>query len=234
MGVSRNAIKRYLRGARPGVGKPRGTPGAPVRDAVEPRVLEILEDSKRWTAAKQRLTTARLRELLRGEGHDVGYTVVRRSFTSGSAHARRCSFRSSTSRATAARTMTGEEALRLAGPLEPASFAGRGGARARDRNKERRLVDEGKLTRAESRSVKRSATDSADSTAPVSSGSPDNLVSPAATTTGRSRRSYARSRARTRSHLAARRTGARTARDGPRRPLFPVPPAAPAFGTPRR
>jgi transposase len=77
MGVSRNTIKRYLRGAPPGVGKPRGAPGAPVRDAVEPRVLEILEDSKRWTAGKQQLTAARLHELLRGEGHEVGYTVVK-------------------------------------------------------------------------------------------------------------------------------------------------------------
>lgn len=46
-------------------------------------------------------------------------------------------------------TMTGEEALRLAGPLESASFAGREGARARDRSKEQRLVDDGKLSRAE-------------------------------------------------------------------------------------
>lgn len=77
MGVSRNTIKRYLRGAPPGVGKPRGAPGSPVRGAVEPRALAILEDSKRWTAGKQRLTAARLHELLRGEGHDVGYTVVK-------------------------------------------------------------------------------------------------------------------------------------------------------------
>ena len=58
MGVSRNTIKRYLRGAPPGVGKPRGAPGSPVRGAVEPRALAILEDSKRWTAGKQRLTAA--------------------------------------------------------------------------------------------------------------------------------------------------------------------------------
>ena len=32
MGISKNTIKRYLRGAPPGVGKPRGVPGAPVRD----------------------------------------------------------------------------------------------------------------------------------------------------------------------------------------------------------
>jgi excisionase family DNA binding protein len=47
------------------------------------------------------------------------------------------------------RDMTGAEALRLAGPLEPSAFGGREGARARDRNKEKRLVDEGKLSRAE-------------------------------------------------------------------------------------
>jgi transposase len=77
MGIPRNTIRRYLRGAEPGVGKPRGAPGAPVRDAVKPRAEEILEDSKRWTAGKQRLTAARLHELLRGEGHAVGYTLVK-------------------------------------------------------------------------------------------------------------------------------------------------------------
>ena len=52
MGISRNTIKRYLRGAPPGVGKPRGKPGAPVSDVVTPRVHELLEDSKPWTAGK--------------------------------------------------------------------------------------------------------------------------------------------------------------------------------------
>jgi transposase len=77
MGISRNTIKRYLRGAPPGVGKPRGQPGAPVRDAVVPRAHALLEDSRRWTAGKQRLTAARLHELLRCEGTLVGYTVVK-------------------------------------------------------------------------------------------------------------------------------------------------------------
>lgn len=76
LGRSRKAIRRYLRGAEP-VGRPRGTPGAPVRDAVRPRIEEILEDSKRWTAGKQQLTAARLHEMLRGEGLVVGYTVVK-------------------------------------------------------------------------------------------------------------------------------------------------------------
>lgn len=77
MGIQRNTIRRYLRGAQAGVGKPRGVPGAPVHDAVKPRAEEILEDSKRWTAGKQRLTAARLHELLLGEGHEVSYTVVK-------------------------------------------------------------------------------------------------------------------------------------------------------------
>lgn len=77
MGIDRNTVRRYLKGAPAGVGKPRGVPGAPVRDAVQPRALEILEDSKRWTAGKQRLTAARLYTLLSSEGFDVGYTVVK-------------------------------------------------------------------------------------------------------------------------------------------------------------
>ena len=45
--------------------------------------------------------------------------------------------------------MTGAEALRLAGPLDPSGFGGREAARTRERNKEQRLVDQGKLARAE-------------------------------------------------------------------------------------
>jgi transposase len=77
MGIDRNTVRRYLRGAPAGVGKPRGVPGSPVRDAVEARAIELLEDSKRWTAGKQQLTAARLYTMLGAEGHDVGYTVVK-------------------------------------------------------------------------------------------------------------------------------------------------------------
>jgi transposase len=59
------------------VGKPRGIAGHPVRDAVQPRAEELLADSAQWTAGKQRLTAARLRTLLRAEGYDVGYTLVK-------------------------------------------------------------------------------------------------------------------------------------------------------------
>ncbi len=77
MGIDRNTVRRYLRGAPAGVGKPRGVPGAPVADAVRPRAVEILDDSKNWTAGKQRLTAARLYTMLVTEGFDVGYTVVK-------------------------------------------------------------------------------------------------------------------------------------------------------------
>jgi transposase len=77
MGVSRNTIKRYLRGPPPGVGKPRGVAGAPVLDAVRPRIEALLEDAKNWTAGKQRLTAARLHTMLRSDGIVVGYTTVK-------------------------------------------------------------------------------------------------------------------------------------------------------------
>lgn len=77
MGIDRNTVRRYVRGAPAGVGKPRGIEGSPVSDKVRPRVEAILEDAKNWTDGKQRLTAARLHELLRGEGVAVSYTVVK-------------------------------------------------------------------------------------------------------------------------------------------------------------
>ena len=76
MGIARNTVKRYLRGAEP-VGKPRGMAGKPVRDAIAPRAEEILADSKRWTVGKQRLTARRLHHMLSAEGLVASYTVVK-------------------------------------------------------------------------------------------------------------------------------------------------------------
>ena len=62
LGIARNTVRRYLRGAPPGVGQPRGRSGKPTVDKVRPRVLATLEDSPRWTGGKQRLTAARLHQ----------------------------------------------------------------------------------------------------------------------------------------------------------------------------
>jgi transposase len=77
MGIDRNTVRRYLRGAPAGVGKPRGIAGSPVHDAIKVRAKALLEESRRWTQGKQRLTAARLRALLVGEGLIVGYTTVK-------------------------------------------------------------------------------------------------------------------------------------------------------------
>jgi hypothetical protein len=52
-GRSRKAIRRYLRSAEP-IGKPRGVPGAPVRDALKPRI----EDSRGFEALDRRHAAA--------------------------------------------------------------------------------------------------------------------------------------------------------------------------------
>ena len=76
LGVSRNTVRRYVEGAEPGVRKPvdRGFPG---KDRVRPRLEALLIEAPRWTGGKQRLTAARLHELLVGEGHAVSDRVVR-------------------------------------------------------------------------------------------------------------------------------------------------------------
>lgn len=77
MGISRNTVRRYLHGAQAGVGRPRGIKGRPVHDAIRARAEAILGDAPRWTGGKQRLTAARLHQLLVSEGETVSYTVVK-------------------------------------------------------------------------------------------------------------------------------------------------------------
>ena len=77
LGLARVTVRKYLDLAGPsrrGEAQPRPRP---VWDVVAPRLHALLAESARWTGGKQRLTAARLHELLRAEGHHVGVTVVR-------------------------------------------------------------------------------------------------------------------------------------------------------------
>ena len=76
MGLSRNTVKRYVEGAEAGVRK-EPTRSRPVHEKVGPRIAELLEASKKWTTQKQKLTAARLWEMLRGEDFEVGYSLVK-------------------------------------------------------------------------------------------------------------------------------------------------------------
>jgi transposase len=74
-GISRNTLRRYLQGAQPGVRSGVGR-GSPKSDAVRPIVLGLLAESVKWTEGKQRLTLARLHEMVRAKGFDVGVSCV--------------------------------------------------------------------------------------------------------------------------------------------------------------
>jgi transposase len=77
MGISRNTVRRYLGGARPEV-RAATKRASPVLDSVRAKLDEILADSPKWTGGKQRLTAARLHEMLVEEhGLTVGYTLVK-------------------------------------------------------------------------------------------------------------------------------------------------------------
>ena len=76
MGLSRNTVRRYLRGADPEVPKKRER-GSPVLERVKVRMDELLGEAHKWTAKKQQLTAARLHGLLVAEGFSVGTTLVR-------------------------------------------------------------------------------------------------------------------------------------------------------------
>lgn len=78
LGIGRNTINRYLSGAEAGVRKPVER-SRPVMERVQPRIEQLLGDAPRWTGGKQRLTAARLHELLVDEGVAVSARVVRRA-----------------------------------------------------------------------------------------------------------------------------------------------------------
>ena len=77
MGISRNTVRRYLKGEtvigqRQAAARPR-----PTLDRVRQRMEEVLADAPRFTGGKQRLTATRLHRMLLEEGHQVGETLVK-------------------------------------------------------------------------------------------------------------------------------------------------------------
>lgn len=81
MGVSRNAVRKYVRAADPQpirrVLKPRSKP---VTESVRGRIHELIETWTPRTTLKQRITGTRLHEELVSEGYEVGVTTVRAIF----------------------------------------------------------------------------------------------------------------------------------------------------------
>lgn len=76
LGISRNTVVRYLKGAPVGVRKasPRERPAL---QRAHARMVALLEASPQWTSPKQRLTATRLHRMLRAEGIQVGVTLVK-------------------------------------------------------------------------------------------------------------------------------------------------------------
>jgi transposase len=76
LGLSRVTVKKYLTQAVP---VPYDASGRrrPVWEKVGPRIDALLMTSKDWTGGKQQLTATRLHELLVGEGHQVGVSLVK-------------------------------------------------------------------------------------------------------------------------------------------------------------
>lgn len=77
MQVSRNTIRRYVEGAPPGERAPAAPPPRPTFERARERLDALLTEAPRWTGGKQRLTAARLHQMLRAEGHAVGETFVK-------------------------------------------------------------------------------------------------------------------------------------------------------------
>lgn len=78
LGLSRLTVKKYLHEAVP-VRRETQPRALPVWAAVRARVEALLAESRQWTGGKQRLKATRLHELLVGEGHRVGVTLVRQA-----------------------------------------------------------------------------------------------------------------------------------------------------------
>lgn len=76
LGIARDTVRKYLTESIP-IRKETQPRHRPVWDAVRTRLDALLAESSQWTGGKQRLTATRLHELLVGEGHRVGVTLVK-------------------------------------------------------------------------------------------------------------------------------------------------------------
>lgn len=75
--LSRNTVRRYVEGGVERTKRKAVERSKPAQERVRARLQELLAESPRWTGGKQRLTASRLHELLRSEGIEVGYTIVK-------------------------------------------------------------------------------------------------------------------------------------------------------------
>ena len=77
LGLARVTVRKYLDQAAAARRPEAGPRPRPVWDLVSARVDALLAESAQWTGGKQQLTATRLHELLVGEGHRVGVTLVK-------------------------------------------------------------------------------------------------------------------------------------------------------------
>jgi transposase len=78
MRVSRNTVRRYLESGTVVVGERKSSERLrPKQDALKAVLPGLMEESKRWTERKQRLTAQRLHEMVRAKGITVSYTLVK-------------------------------------------------------------------------------------------------------------------------------------------------------------
>lgn len=79
LGLSRNTVARYLDLSTPARVEKSPRP-RPRWSEAEPEFRALLESSTQWTGGKQRLTAARLHEMLLSKGLEVGYTTVKEAY----------------------------------------------------------------------------------------------------------------------------------------------------------
>jgi transposase len=77
LGISRNTVRRYVEQGTAIGERAAVTRASPVLDLVKPRIEALLGESPRWTGGKQRLTATQLHRLVRGEGLEVGVTLIK-------------------------------------------------------------------------------------------------------------------------------------------------------------